>query len=52
MYVHKYLIGCNEEEGDSLFSVLPVDRTRGNGHKLKHMKFHWNTRKHFGQRGT
>jgi len=37
---YKYLKGGCQEDGAS-------DRTRGNGHKLKHRKFHLNMRKNF-----
>ncbi|KAK4820065.1 hypothetical protein QYF61_019007 [Mycteria americana] len=45
--VYKYLMGGNEDEGAKLLSVVSTDRTRGKGHKLKHMKFLLNSRKRF-----
>ena len=44
---YKYLKGGCQEDGDRLYLVVPSDRTRGNGHKLKHRKFQLKTRKNF-----
>ncbi|KAF4794142.1 hypothetical protein TURU_104854 [Turdus rufiventris] len=41
---YKYLKGGLQENGSRFCSVVPCNRTRGNGQKLMHRKFHLNTR--------
>jgi len=45
--IYKYLQGWGQEDGARLCSVVPSDRTRGNGHKLKLRKLQLNMRKNF-----
>jgi len=44
---YKYLQGGGQEDRARLFPVVPSDRTRGNGHKLKQRKLQLNPRKNF-----
>ncbi|GAB0190976.1 hypothetical protein GRJ2_001562900 [Grus japonensis] len=44
---YKYLTGKCQEEGARVLSVVPSDRTSGNGHKVEHRKFRLNMRKNF-----
>jgi len=50
-----YLKGSNKREGDTLFSRVCCDRTRGNGFQLKEGRFRLDIRKKFlyhGQQGS
>jgi len=47
IHVSKYLQSGCQEDGARLFSVVPSNRTRGGGHKLKQRKFQLNMRKNF-----
>jgi len=47
IYTYKYQQGGCQEDRGRLFPVVPSDRTRGNGHKLKQRKFQLNMRKNF-----
>jgi len=44
---YQYLQGGGQEDGARLFPVVPSDRTRGHGHKLKQRKFQLKMRKNF-----
>jgi len=44
---YKYLNHGCEEDGARFFSVVPIGRTRDNGHKPNHKKLHVNMRKNF-----
>jgi len=44
---YKYLQGGCQEDGARLCSVVPSDRTRGKGHKLKQRKLQLKMRKNF-----
>lgn len=47
VHIYKYPTVQDEDEGARLLSVGAGDRTRGNGHQLKHWRLPWNIRKHF-----
>jgi len=43
----KYLMGRSQVRGARLCSLVPSNRTRGDGSKLEHRKFHTNLKKNF-----
>jgi len=45
--VYKYIMAESQVDGARLFSTVPSNRTKGNGHKLEHRKFHTSMRKNF-----
>lgn len=45
--VYKCRLGGSEDKDAEHFSVVPVARARGSGHKLKNGKFHLSTNTHF-----
>ncbi|KFP29470.1 hypothetical protein N325_01923, partial [Colius striatus] len=45
--IYKYLKGECQEVGTFLFSIVDSNRTRDNGMKLEHKKFHLNIRKNY-----
>ena len=40
-------MGRSQVDGARLFLVVPINKTRDNGHKLELRKFHLNVRKNF-----
>lgn len=45
--IYKYLKGGCKENGTRLFSVVPRNRSRGNGHQLEHRRFPLKIRRDF-----